>query len=167
MGFACSIASLPTISKADGKARVQVDFYHLTRAPVDQVLPRIAERVTEGGGRLLVVTADADLAERLDRLLWTYAPDSFLAHGRAGDAQEAAQPILIAGTADAANGARNIAIVDGTWRDEALAFERAFHFFDEDHIVAARAAWRELKGREGVDPRYWRQNDDGRWEKMA
>ena len=34
---------------------MQVDFYHLTRAPLDRVLPKIAEKVIEGGGRLLIV----------------------------------------------------------------------------------------------------------------
>ncbi len=28
---------------------MQVDFYHLTMAPLDRVLPRIAERVVSGG----------------------------------------------------------------------------------------------------------------------
>jgi DNA polymerase-3 subunit chi len=56
--------------------------------------------------------------------------------------------------------------VDGLWRDEALGFERAFHFFDDRSIEAARDAWRSLKGREGVEPRYWRQ-EDGRWRQVA
>ena len=146
---------------------MQVDFYHLTRAPLDRVLPRIAERVLAGGGRLVVVADDDALAARVDDLLWTYAPDAFLAHARAGAGDDALQPILIAGEADAAFGARNVAIVDGRWREEALGFDRAFHFFDEDSIAAARAAWRGLAGRDGVEPRYWRQDEEGRWQQVA
>ena len=41
------------------------------------------------------------------------------------------QPVLIAPDCEAANGARHVALVDGVWRDEALGFERAFHFFDD------------------------------------
>ncbi len=65
---------------------MQVDFYHLTQAPVERVLPRIAERVLETGGRLLIVSSDEALAQRLDSHLWNYRPDSFLPHGVAGSA---------------------------------------------------------------------------------
>lgn len=146
---------------------MQVDFYHLTRAPIDRVLPRIAERVLAGGERLLIVAEDPGLAERLDLLLWNYSPDSFLPHARAGGGDDAGQPVLIAADVQPANGARHVALVDGAWREEALGFDRAFHFFDEDNIVAARTAWRSLSGRDGVEPRYWRQDDAGKWERVA
>jgi DNA polymerase-3 subunit chi len=142
---------------------VQVDFYHLDRSPLERVLPRIAERVVEGGGRLLVVSGDEALAERLDEHLWNYTPDSFLPHGRAGGEADAGQPILIAASPDPVNGARNIALADGLWREEALAFDRAFYFFDAGTIAGARAAWRALAGRAGVDSRYWKQDEAGKW----
>jgi DNA polymerase-3 subunit chi len=141
---------------------VQVDFYHLTRLPLDRVLPRIAERVLESGERLLVVAADDALAESLDEALWTIAPESFLAHARTGN-DDAIQPILITPDPAAANGARNIALADGQLREEALGFGRAFYFFDEANIATARTAWRALKGREGVEPRYWKQDETGKW----
>lgn len=142
---------------------MQVDFYHLDRSPLERVLPRIAERVIEGGGRLLVVSGDDALAARLDAVLWTYAPDSFLPHGRADGTRDAGQPILIAGGPEATNGARNVALADGVWRDEALGFDRAFYFFDSETIAGARIAWKALKGREGIEPRYWKQDDAGKW----
>jgi len=145
---------------------MQVDFYHLTQQPLDRVLPRIAERVVEGGGRLLIVAENEAQRSALDRLLWTYAPESFLAHAQSGEGEED-QPILIASDVNAANRARNIALADGMWRDDALDFERAFHFFDEDRIREARAAWKALADREGVERRYWKQNETGRWEQAA
>lgn len=146
---------------------MQVDFYHLTRLPLERVLPRIAELVTEKGGRLLIVAGDPAMRTRLDQLLWGYAPESFLPHGQAGDEHDADQPILIAETPEAGNGARNIAMADGVWREEALAFDRAFHFFDADRIAEARIAWKGLADREGVERRYWKQNDAGKWEQAA
>lgn len=145
---------------------MQVDFYHLTTRPLDRVLPRIAERVVEGGGRLLIVAAQAGQRAALDRLLWTYAPESFLPHAQAGSAHDAAQPVLIAEYPTPANAARNIALADGMWRDEALGFDRAFHFFDDDSIGEARAAWKGLADRAGVERRYWKQTDSG-WEQAA
>jgi DNA polymerase-3 subunit chi len=146
---------------------MQVDFYHLTRAPLERVLPQVTEKVLAGGGRLLVISDDADQRARLDQLLWNYAPESFLAHAQAGGENDALQPVLIGSAVEAPNGARNVALADGMWRDEALGFDRAFHFFDEERIVEARAAWRALTDREGVERRYWKQNDAGRWEQVA
>ena len=126
---------------------MQIGFYYLTAAPLERTLPRIAERVLAGGQRLLVVGEDVLLA-RLDELLWTYAPASFLPHGRErGDDQ----PVLLAKGCAAANGATHILIADGVWREEALAFERIFYLFDESRIADARTAWRQLKGRAGAD----------------
>ena len=145
---------------------MQVDFYHLTAQPLDRVLPRIAERVVESGGRLLVVADSEDQRAALDKLLWTYNPESFLPHAEAGG-DDAAQPILITAMPDPTNSARNVALADGIWREEALAFDRAFHFFDADRITEARAAWKALADREGIERRYWKQNDEGRWEQAA
>ncbi len=146
---------------------MQVDFYHLTATHLDRALPSIAERVIATGGRLLIVAEGDAQRAALDRLLWNYAPDSFLPHAIAGADDDAAQPVLIAPDVNAANHARHIALVDGQWRDEALKFDRAFHFFDSDHIRAAREAWKGLAGRESVERRYWKQNDAGRWEQAA
>lgn len=145
---------------------MQVDFYHLTLQPLDRVLPRIAERVVEGGGRLLVVSGDESQRAAIDRLLWSYTPESFLPHAQAGE-DDAAQPILIAPEPVPTNAARNVALADGVWREEALTFDRAFHFFDADRIAEARAAWKGLVDRAGIERRYWKQNDAGRWEQAA
>jgi len=145
---------------------MKVDFYHLTRSPLDRVLPRIAQRLHDDGERLLLLSDDADQRRHLDMLLWTYAPDSFLPHTEAGAGDDTLQAVLIAPEPTDANAARNVAIVDGRWRDEALSFDRAFHFFGEDHIAAARAAWKGLADRDGVERRYWRQGDGG-WEQAA
>lgn len=146
---------------------MQVDFYHLTQLPLERILPQIAEKVLAGGGRLLVVSDDAGQRAAIDQLLWSYAPEGFLAHAQAGGEGDALQPVLIDGVVAAPNGARNVALADGVWRDEALDFDRAFHFFDEERIVEARAAWRALADRAGVERRYWKQNEAGRWEQVA
>ena len=135
-----------------------VDFYHLTASPLERVLPSICEKVLAGGGRLLVV-AEGELLARLDEQLWTYGRDAFLPHGRE---RAESQPILLAAEPVAGNGARNIALADGKWRDEALGFERAFYFFDENALGEARAAWRALKAKPEAEARYWKQVD-GKW----
>jgi DNA polymerase-3 subunit chi len=137
---------------------VIVDFYQLGAAPLERVLPTIAEKVLASGERLLVVAEEALLA-RLDEQLWTYGRDSFLPHGR--DRPEA-QPVLLSATAEPLNGATHIVLADGRWREEALGFARAFYLFDSGSLDEARGAWRELKGKAEARCRYWKQQG-GKW----
>ena len=141
---------------------MQVDFYQLTRDPAEKVLAPIAQRVLDGGGRLLVVSSDTVQLDAISAALWTSKADSFLAHTKAGEGDDAIQPILLSGEAVAANDAKFIALADGEWRDAALAFDRAFYLFPPSHTDNARTAWRALGEREDVERRYWKQ-DGGRW----
>src|ERR1044072_9826532 len=71
--------------------RMKVDFYHLTRSPLDRVLPMIAQRLLHEGGRLLVVADDEAARAKLDGLLWSYSSESFLPHAQAGASDDSAQ----------------------------------------------------------------------------
>ncbi len=136
---------------------MRADFYHLTRVPLEKALPSIAERILANGERLVIVAEDEKLLTRIDALLWSYKPESFLPHGREGD-----QPILL--TADVEGSpAQNIALIDGVWRDSALDFARAFYFFDSQSIDGARGAWRGLAKRSEVERHYWKQDAAGKW----
>ncbi|CAN5496318.1 DNA polymerase III subunit chi [soil metagenome] len=146
---------------------MQVDFYHLTVTPLDRALPQIAEKVVASGARLLIVSESEAQRAALDRLLWTYAPESFLPHACAGGPGDAEQPILLSDAPEPTNAASNIALADGIWREEALSFDRAFHFFDSERIVEARDAWKSLADRADVARNYWKQGETGRWEKAA
>jgi DNA polymerase III subunit chi len=145
---------------------VQVDFYQLGGAPLEQVITKLAGKLLGEGGRLLVVAEDEGLLSRLDRMLWDQGPTSFLPHGLAGGTDDAREPVLLARQADAPNLARNILIADGAWREAALGFDRAFYLFDDATLEGARLAWKLLAGREGVERRYWAQ-EDGKWVRKS
>ena len=144
---------------------MQVDFYQLSGTPAEQVIASIAEKVLEADGRLLVVAEDEAYLARLDRQLWSNGP-SFLPHGLAGGTDDSRQPILLSTQPDAPNQARNMLIADGTWREAALSYERSFYLFDNDTLEGARLAWKLLAGREGVERRYW-ANENGKWVKKG
>ena len=145
---------------------MQVDFYQLGGSPAEQVIASLAEKVLSNEGRLLVVASDESFLTRLDRMLWDQGPASFLPHGLAGGTDDARQPVLLSTSPDAPNLARNMLIADGEWRDAALTYDRAFYLFDADSLDGARLAWELLAGREGVDRRYWAQ-ENGRWVNKA
>jgi len=141
---------------------VLVDFYHLAASPLERVLPQIAEKVLSSSDRLLVVGA-AVVLNQLDAQLWSYGREAFLPHGRSEGPAPDAQPILLSEKPDPLNGATNIALVDGQWRDEALTFARAFYFFDNGHIDTARNSWRALSANPPVECRYWKQDERAKW----
>ena len=140
---------------------MQVDFYQLGATPLEQVIASIAEKVLAADERLLIVGDELALG-RLDRMLWDHGATGFLPHGLAGGAEDARQPILLSTSVDAPNNARNILIADGEWRDAALTYDRSFYLFDSATLEGARLAWKLLAGREGVERRYWAQQD-GKW----
>jgi DNA polymerase-3 subunit chi len=145
---------------------VQIDFYQLADTPAERVIASIAEKVLESDGRLLIVAEDEAFLTRLDRLLWDQGAASFLPHGIAGGAEDTRQPILLSTGTDAPNQARNMLIADGTWREAALTYDRSFYLFDGATLEGARLAWKLLAGREGVERRYWAQ-ENSKWVKKA
>ncbi len=141
---------------------MRIDFYQLSHDPAEAVLPQIARNTLKAGERLLVVSGDRDQLDRIGDALWQKVPDSFLAHGRAGEAHEARQPILLSEQVGAANGARYMAIADGVWREGQPAFERTFFFFDDATLQPARECWKALGQREGLTRHFWKQQN-GKW----
>jgi DNA polymerase-3 subunit chi len=130
------------------------------------VTSTLAQRLLSEGSRLLVVAEDEGLLARLDRMLWDQGANSFIPHGLAGGTDDARQPILLSTQTDVPNLARNMLIADGVWRDAALNFDRAFYLFDSETLEGARLAWKLLAGRDGVDRRYWAQ-EDGKWVRKS
>ena len=144
---------------------MKVDFWQVSRDPAERVVAMIAQRVLDGGDRLLVVAADPAQREAISQTLWETAPEAFLANGLAGEGHDARQPILISDRCDAANGATHVIFADGVWDDAARGFARSFLLFGEATLPDARACWRGLDGTEGLERSFFRQ-DGGKWTKV-
>jgi len=130
---------------------VKLDFYLSARRPVERVIGAVAAKALAQGQRMVIVADDPALLDRLDRALWGYRPEAFLAHGRAGEPHADRQPLLLSTGCEAPNGARIVAFADGIWRDTAEAFDRALLFFDEAGRETARAVWRTFNAREDIE----------------
>lgn len=141
---------------------MQVDFYQLAGEAVEAVLPQIAGKCLAAGERLLVVAGDEALRARIGQALWENRREPFLAHGQMGEGHETRQPILLSSETVPVNGARFMALADGVWRDPPEAVERVFLLFGADRLEEARACWRALAAREGVNRRFWKRAG-GRW----
>ena len=147
----------------------EVLFYHLTRQPLDKVLPGLLEKTLERGWRAVVQAGSGERVDALDALLWTYADDSFLPHGTARDGMSDQQPVFLTIKDENPNGATVRFLVDGAEAPDLAGYTRAVYIFDgrDDAALAqARAEWKRIKGA-GHAVTYWQQNDNGRWEKKA
>ncbi|QFU09133.1 DNA polymerase III subunit chi [Rhodobacteraceae bacterium THAF1] len=145
-------------------------FYHLTRRPLDQVLPQLLDRSLAQGWRVLVRGRNPRAMEQLDLRLWTGDPTSFLPHGMAGGAQDADQPVLLALDGQGADGRHCVISVEGAevTPEEVTASARVCVLFDGMDGAAldrARGQWRALT-KAGVAAQYWSE-ESGKWEKKA
>jgi DNA polymerase-3 subunit chi len=121
------------------------------RRPVERVIGAVALKALAEGQRMVIVAGDSALLDRLDKALWEYRPEAFLAHGKASEPHPDRQPLLLSPGCEAINGARVLALADGRWRPEAEAFDRVLLFFDEQGRENARATWRTFDDREDVE----------------
>ena len=141
---------------------MRVDFYRLSRDPAPAAVAMLARKVVEAGERLLVVAEDEELRAQISQDLWEASGEAFLANGLAGGAHDARQPILIADTVEATNGATFLILADGEWRDPGEGFTRTMLLFDDSTIDAARRQWKALAEVEGTERHFWKQ-EGGRW----
>ena len=150
-------------------AKPEIWFYHLERSTLDQVLPGLLEKTLQRGWRALVRGAVAHRLDDIDEHLWTYRADSFLPHGLASQEHAVRQPILLSESGENLNGAQALFIVDESELGTTEGYERCFIIFDgrnEQALQQARERWRTLKAT-NANLAYWKQTDEGRWEKAA
>jgi DNA polymerase III subunit chi len=80
-----------------------VDFY-FNAADKLQVACRLAGKALAQGRRVLIYAPQAETAQQIDRVLWTWPATGFVPHCRAEDALAAHTPVLIGAEAGAAPG---------------------------------------------------------------
>ncbi len=147
----------------------EVLFYHLERASLEGVLPGLLEKTLERGWRAVVRAGSRERAERIDAHLWTYRDESFLPHGAGEDGAD--QPVWITDSDETPNGPQILFLVDGAAADAGglNGLERCVMIFDgrDDEAVAdARKFWTSVKDA-GCEATYWKQSQQGRWEKQG
>lgn len=146
----------------------EVRFYHLLRQRLEEALPALLEKARERGHRIVVQAGSEERVKSLDALLWTYKPESFLAHGSAAVGAAEDQPIWLTAQEECPNRADVLILVDGAEADPnsyALCCE-VFDGSDDDAVAAARQRWTAHKAA-GHAITYWQQGERGGWEKRA
>lgn len=147
----------------------EILFYHLERASLESVLPGLLEKTLERNWKAVVRAGSRERVEKLDGHLWTYRDESFLPHGAGGDG--ARQPVWLTDTDDMPNAPQILFLVDGAKAEPSsvAGLERCVMIFngnDEDAVSDARGFWKETAAA-GHDVTYWKQSENGRWEKQG
>lgn len=148
----------------------QVDFYHLTQSELADALVTLLKKTHVAGKRALI-QCPKPAAEGIDEALWSHDPESWLPHGlgEAKGAEFATSWILSDGEANPLN-AEFLFLLHGSERADMTEFERIFNLFDgrsEAQVTHARAQWQNWRSRDGLEMRYFAQDDNGKWEKRG
>ena len=149
----------------------RVDFYHLQKQTLEDVLPKLLNKAYETGKNILIKVGTSERVEFLNSHLWTFNDESFLPHGSKKDGFAEAQPIWLTAESDNPNAAVFLFLVDGAEIEPSQAenFERIFNIFDgtaESALQQARNLWKAYK-ESGFDVKYWQQDERGVWQLKA
>ena len=146
---------------------MRVDFYQLSRDPVEKVVATLARKVLDSGARLLVVSEDESDLKKISTALWSAPGEAFLANGVSTAPYAERQPILLASDIVPETDRTMAILADGKWREGAENFERVLLIFDESATGAARELWRGFDakedGGEAADRHIFKQSPEGRW----
>ncbi|MDQ2093216.1 DNA polymerase III subunit chi [Rhodalgimonas zhirmunskyi] len=148
----------------------EVFFYHLTRRPLEAVLPDLLVRSIGRGWKVAVRGVDEKRMDWLDQKLWQGPEDGFLPHGLAGGAHDARQPVLLTTGRELPNAPDCLMSVDGAElsAEEVKTLDRTCVLFDGNDqlsLATARGQWKALVDA-GCAAKYWSE-ESGRWEMKA
>jgi DNA polymerase-3 subunit chi len=152
------------------KGKTEVSVYQLTTHPLEKVLPRILEKVYDGGLRALVVTDTPDHMQTINATLWTYSPGSFLPHGMDGNKtfDPADNPIWITTEPQNKNEASVLVLTHGQQADNLSSYVRCVDIFDGNDLVASVSAQQRCSDyqKQGHPVVYWKQSLTGNWDQV-
>lgn len=147
----------------------EVLFYQLEGHPLERVLPGLLVTSLGRGWRAVVKVGSEERLEGLNAHLWTYDDASFLPHGSAADGHAELQPVWLTLDDDNPNGANVRFLVDGADTAGFGGYDRTVYIFEsgnEEVTTTARTAWKNAKA-QGCEVTYWRQDENGRWQKQG
>jgi DNA polymerase-3 subunit chi len=125
-----------------------IDFYFNADDRL-QVACRLAGKALTQKKRLLVYAPDGELAQRIDRMLWTWPAIGFVPHCLAGDALAAETPVLIASDSGAPEGVELLLNLGAESPPHFARFERLLEIVstDDDERRAGRARFKFYRDR--------------------
>lgn len=147
----------------------EIRFYHLQSDTTTKAVPDILGKAVEKGLKVLLKLPNEERVRFYDDLLWRYSPESFLPHGRAGDKMPESQPIWIDSIDKAPNNATMALVAEEADLPPLTDYALICLVFDSDNhdrLQKARTLWGQLKQLPDLTLTYWKQKENGGWEKQ-
>lgn len=150
---------------------MRIDFYHLQKQTLDQVLPKLLDKAYGSKKNIIVKVGNEEHVEFINSNLWIYDDAAFLPHGTKKDGNSSLQPIWITNEDDNPNQAEILVLVDGAEieLEKLKSFNRVLNIFDgnsEEALTQARRLWKEYKDQD-FELYYWQQDSNGSWQQKA
>jgi DNA polymerase-3 subunit chi len=127
----------------------KVLFVETTTSLMETRACEIAEHLYVKGHSLQIIAVDDYQAKRLDDLLWSFRPDSFIPHGFCtGSANAVEQPVVITTKKERLKKIPVLLMMDCLETALVKQFSFAVHLIAVDNserLAASRAYWAQLK----------------------
>ncbi|MBT8407217.1 MAG: DNA polymerase III subunit chi [Deltaproteobacteria bacterium] len=127
----------------------EVIFVEVTASRMEMRTCEIAEHSYAQGDRLQIIAIDEEQAARLDDLLWTYKPGSFVPHGLwKGMDSESDQPVIITTRKERVPGITSLLTMDYCPVKMVQQFSKIIHVVvvdNQERLEASRRYWTLLK----------------------
>lgn len=147
-------------------------LYQLRTQPLEQMLPRLLEKLSSAGDRALVLVNSAERAAVLDRQLWTFSTASFLPHALIDDPMAMEAPIWLATqlTTDLSSpkAAKLLVLADGQELNQQLdavraaGYDRVVEILDYEQLENLDGKISNYKAI-GLNPKVFLQQSNGTW----
>ena len=144
---------------------MDVSIYHVTRSPIEKLLPRLLEKILESGKRAVLLVNQQEKIDPLSHTLWTYAQQSFLTHGSKKDGRAEHQPIWLTHQLENPNNGDILVILEGGEAPNLDTFSRCLDLYNaNDPHALSLAKRRQIQYEEnGFKIAHWSQDDSGQW----
>ena len=146
----------------------EISFYHFTCEPLEKALPRLMEKVYSSNKHAVIMAADTEQVEALNKSMWTYATMAFVPHGSQADGFADQQPIWLTTKEENPNNAEILVLTNGQQTDFVEKFSRCLDVFDGNDRNAVQQASERVSTykNKGYDVTYWLQGERGNWIKQ-
>ena len=127
----------------------EITFVEVNASRIELRACEIAGENHARGRRVQILAVDQEQAERLDDLLWTFKPESFIPHGLwVGSPDEPEQPVVITTKRDAVEGMDCLLMMGYSEVDLVSRFSHAVHLVvpdNQERLESSRRYWTLLK----------------------
>jgi DNA polymerase-3 subunit chi len=127
----------------------EVLFIEVTTSRLQFRVCEIAEEIYGRGEKVQLLVPDPGQASRLDDLLWTFRPDSFIPHGLLeSNGGNPGLPVVISTREHTVPGIRHLLMLEFSSPDFLRSFAQAIHLVVVDHRErreASRKYWVQLR----------------------